>query len=91
MDFTFQRTRFVNLLLIYFPRLWQRKLHPPCSSTNFLLSLVIYLGLPANGGLRERSHTGQFEIGQCFPDVTLRHAQLDPSLLELLREGLQLP
>ena len=45
---------------------------------------------PADGGLWESAHAGQLEVGKSLPHVALGHAQLDPPLLEPLREGLQL-
>ena len=45
----------------------------------------------ADGALREGADARQAQVGQRFAHVGLRHAQFDPTLLEALGEGLQLP
>jgi hypothetical protein len=44
---------------------------------------------PADGALRQGSDSGKFEVGQSLADVTLRHAELDATLLEPLGERFQ--
>ena len=45
---------------------------------------------PADRALAERPDAGQLQLAERRPDVGLRHADLDPTLLEVLGERLQL-
>ena len=42
---------------------------------------------PADGALRESSNSRKFKVGESFPNISLGHSQLYPSLLEPLGEG----
>lgn len=46
---------------------------------------------PADSALAERPHAWDLEVGQCCADVRLGHSELNPALLEALRERFQLP
>ena len=70
------------LLMLCFESLWSKSTEISIISSHFS---------PANGALREGADAWQLEVGERLADVALRHAELDPALLEPLGERLQLP